>query len=188
MNHHMSSACWRPILGLAVLMLILAGSAFAPTRLEAADTLFVDNSKACPGGPGTAPSNAFCNVTNALNSFSGGTNKLIAVIGTATSYKEQVKVSPSDSGSTSQPLILMQYSGTVAFDGADTNSIWVPRYNASGVKLWAAYVAATVACRQVIMNDVRYPELHADSSFDNLPPGNGVSPFFGPTVMTGSPA
>jgi parallel beta helix pectate lyase-like protein len=174
MNRQMLSKRWLPIPGLvalAYLVLILAGSTLVPTRLQAADTLFVDNSKSCPGGPGTTTSNAYCNITNALNSFSGGTNKVIAVVGTATPYKEQVKVSPSDSGSTSQPLVLLQYSGTATLEGADTNSVWVPRYNESGVKLWAAKVTGTLSCRQVILNDIRYPEWGADSSIVNIPSG-----------------
>ena len=145
---------------------------------HAADTLYVDNTRACPGGPGTVPESAFCRVDSALNSFVGGANRVIALMGQGKPYTEQIKVFPSDSGSVAQPLVLFA-RGAVTIEGADTTIAWTarPADSASIVILWAAPVPAapSFACRQVIMRhsvtniDRRYPEL--DTVLTAIPVG-----------------
>ncbi|HEY2956173.1 MAG TPA: hypothetical protein VGK89_13090 [Candidatus Eisenbacteria bacterium] len=204
------------------------------------DTIYVNNTKPFPGGPGTDTSNAYASIKTALDA-TGGPDKVIAVMGTGKDYRDTVKVVSADSGTNGHPFVLFA-RGDVTVSGADTTSQWsyyatenlwrakvyrIPalppphqvyalgtrypedtttaplplqrcRYRASGDSIYintggsdprtlVAYISKDVPVTLTGTSYVQVVGFKARYSNDDGFTG-GVSPFFGPASMTGSPA
>lgn len=133
------------------------------------DTIYVDNTKACPGGPGNTLANAFCSITKALQLSGGGPDKVLAVVATGKEYRERFQIGAKDSGNVQSgqvhPFVLFA-RGFVTIDGTDTTTRWVQDGD-----LWRSPVddASSPAPRQVFLHGVRYHDWPA--SLQSLPPG-----------------
>ena len=144
--------------GGGILLTLALLTAAGPAR-AAIDTVYVDNTKPFPGGPGTSPGNAFASIKTALDS-TGGPDKVIAVIGTGKDYRDTVAIGSADSGTNGHPFVLFA-RGDVTISGADTTTQWFSYDN-----LWRAKVVGPREPNQVYALGARYP---ADTSQLALP-------------------
>jgi hypothetical protein len=154
---------------IAGVVLILAKPAFATV-----DTVYVDNGKACPGGPGTSLSNAYCNIVTALANTSGP-DKVVAVVGNGSVYREastiNVPRTPADSGTIGHPFVLMA-RGEVTIDAANATSSWTRDPDPNKSTVWRTLVPANATVNQVFLDGVTYPYVvDGNDALPNLPPG-----------------
>jgi len=157
---------WAGMCYATTLLLSLSSAALGACPYP--DTLYVDNTPNRTCGDGTCPSTAFCTIQSAINSLTSGMNRVIAVMGTSTLYREAVTIPAADSG-----LVLVA-RGDVTIDGAELNdpatNPWQPQFVGS-TKLWSVSVPTSDKPRQVIMNGRRYPDCRPDCPQLNIPPG-----------------
>lgn len=142
---------WRSLVLVSGMLLLQVAEAHATI-----DTVYVDNTKSCPGGPGTTIDSAYCSILTAL-SHAHGPDKVIAVVSTGKVYRETdtVNLTVSDSGTVGHPFVLMA-RGTVILDAADTTSNWTAVPNNS--TMWRTPVPASVSSAlQIFLDGVPYP-------------------------------
>lgn len=135
------------------------------------DTLYVNYVTCSSTGPGTCPENAFCSITAALNSFTNGTNKVLAVMGTGGPNWESVTISDSDSGSVNQPLVLFA-RGPVTLDQSELVTSWTQ--DATDATLYYTLVPGPDPCTQVVNaaeSYRRYRSCNTGCTTSSLPAG-----------------
>ncbi len=142
-----------------------------PTLAHAVvDTIYVDNTKTCPGGPGTTLTNAYCSIVTALAN-TGGADKVVAVVATGTTYRETgpINITAADSGTVGHPFVLLA-RGAVTIDAADATSSWTPV--PANSTMWRTSVpAAATTVTQVFLDGVPYPYVRYTDPLPALPAG-----------------
>jgi hypothetical protein len=150
---HDTRRCSRWLLGVTGLALLLASHARATI-----DTVYVDNRKVCPCGPGTTLSNAYKSIVTAIDS-THGPDKVIAVVGSGVIYREagtiNVPGAPGDSGTIGHPYVLMA-RGSVTIDAADVTTSWTT-VDPNKPTLWRTTVTGANDVPQVFLEGLPFP-------------------------------